>query len=216
MPFPQLLTRTALAATAAAVALPATASASTAPAPLPVCQAQSTFKAFTSFGDNRDYSLAPGGDFETGAAGWTLFNAAPVLGNEDLGILPGKFSLKLGVTNGSVVATTPEFCITQDHPTFRFLTKALTSNAYKTGLLTTITYRTAADPRNSRTETSTVGLAPSTKWTASSISPLATAIPASQFKYGVAVKLSFMVNGGTSSAGGLLIDDVLVDPYRRS
>jgi hypothetical protein len=74
-----------------------------------------------AFGDSRDYFVAPGGSFESGAtAGWQLSGGAKIAGgNEPFNVLgSGTSSLDLPA-GGS--ATSPVFCVDLNYPTFRFL-----------------------------------------------------------------------------------------------
>ena len=70
-----------------------------------------------SFKDNGLYFLAPGGDFEGGAAGWQLEGGAAVAGGSSafspLG--SGQHSLRLR----AVAATSPAFCVDERYPHFR-------------------------------------------------------------------------------------------------
>jgi hypothetical protein len=72
------------------------------------------------FGDQRQYFLAPGGDFEATTAGWQLDGGAHVVGgNEPFGVL-GNGAASLQLPAGSS-ATSPAFCVDLNYPTFRFL-----------------------------------------------------------------------------------------------
>jgi hypothetical protein len=72
------------------------------------------------FGDQRQYFLAPGGDFEATTAGWQLDGGATVVGgNEPFGVL-GNGAASLQLPAGSS-ATSPVFCVDLNYPTFRFL-----------------------------------------------------------------------------------------------
>jgi len=72
------------------------------------------------FGDQRQYFLAPGGDFEATTAGWELAGGARVTaGNEPFGVL-GNGAASLQLPAGSS-ATSPVFCVDLNYPTFRFL-----------------------------------------------------------------------------------------------
>jgi hypothetical protein len=216
-----LLPRALVAGLTAVAVLPAAASAAASPVPSPSgCGTTTTTKAFAAFQDQADYSLAPGGDFEHGSAGWSLLNAAIVSGNETAGVgAGGTHSLLLGASplGGAVMAVSPEFCITADNPTFRYVIKSNTAAPVASGLLTTIAYRTSLSPWVT-VETSTIGLQPSRSWVPSAVSPLATRIPAAAFAIpgGVHVRLSFLALPTTAMNGGLQIDDLMVDPYRRS
>jgi hypothetical protein len=72
------------------------------------------------FGDQRSYFVAPGGDFEGTTAGWQLDGGAKIVaGNEPFGVL-GSGGSSLQLPAGSS-ATSPEFCVDLNYPTFRFL-----------------------------------------------------------------------------------------------
>jgi hypothetical protein len=207
-------------ALAAAAVTPAAASAAVTATPAPsaqACASTATTQAFAKFQDFADYSLAPGGDFEHGAPGWTLINAAVVDGNETAGIAGGSHSLLLGASRfgGAIDATSPAFCVTADNPSFRFAIKSNTADAAASGLLVAIDYRVGNAPWIT-VQTSTIGLQPSRSWVPSAVSPLATKIPASVLATGLSVRLSFLAFPSTALAGGLQIDNLMIDPYRRS
>src|SRR4051794_17557794 len=63
-------------------ALPGTASAGVLVASAPSCANGATSQPFTQWGDSNNYFLAPGGNFESGAAGWTLNGARVVTDQE--------------------------------------------------------------------------------------------------------------------------------------
>ena len=70
-----------------------------------------TSPVFLRWGDHHNYALTPGGDFESGAAGWTLTGGARVVtGNESFNVGgPGQtHSLSLPVGSS---ATSPPMCI---------------------------------------------------------------------------------------------------------
>ena len=72
-------------------------------------------------GDQRQYFVAPGGDFESGSTvGWQFTGGAQIAGgNEPFGVLGGGAS-SLQLPAGSS-ATSPVFCVDLNYPTFRFL-----------------------------------------------------------------------------------------------
>ncbi|MDO9352847.1 MAG: hypothetical protein Q7T55_04090, partial [Solirubrobacteraceae bacterium] len=114
------IVRTAAALTAAA------AFAVAAPAAQAACVQAPTTKAFSKVGDQADYSVAPGGSFE-GTHGWTLAKGAKIVtGNESVGIVAGTKSLQLPV---GATATSPEFCVDETNPYFRFVAKPTGSMA---------------------------------------------------------------------------------------
>ncbi|MBO9534084.1 MAG: hypothetical protein J7513_14025 [Solirubrobacteraceae bacterium] len=218
-----MLLRQSLLSFAAVVGLGAMPAAATA-----ACVSAPTSKAFSKVGDNADYSVAPGGDFESGAAGWSLTGGAKVVGgNESLGwfkgsILPGSKALAMPV--GST-ATSPEFCVDETNPYFRFMAKADSSMA---GYEAIVIYRNAAGAVTSTQFTSSSEISwGSGNWVASKVSPLATKIPL-DLGATASVQLKFVSTGNAVAVGvGLwgrltggsvaqtLIDSVMVDPYRR-
>lgn len=211
----------AAAVTAAVAAAPAAASAACVQAP--------TTQAFSKVGDTAQYSLAPGGSFEAGTAGWTLTSGAKVVnGNESLGFLKGSVvagSKSLALPVGAT-ATSPEFCVDETNPYFRFMTKADSSMA---GFKAIVIYRNAAGAITNAQFTSSQEISwGDGNWGASKVSPLATKIPLSGANATASVQLSFVSTGNQvalgiggwgkltgGSVGQTLIDTVMVDPYRR-
>lgn len=211
----------AAAAAAAVAAVPAVASAACVPAP--------TSKAFSKAGDNADYSVAPGGDFESGAAGWSLSGGAKVVsGNETLGFFQGpvvKGSKSLSLPVGAI-ATSPEFCVDETNPYFRFMTKADNAMA---GYQAIVIYRNAAGAVTSTSFTSSLDITwGDGDWGPSKVSPLATKIPLTGPDATASVQLKFVSTGNpvalgiglwgkltSGSVGATSIDSVMVDPYRR-
>lgn len=174
-----------------------------------------TTKAFAKIGDNADYSLAPNGSFETGTTGWTLSNAKVVSGNETLGILPGAKSLALGggIISGATKITSPEFCVDQSHPYFRFLLKA---NGPVGIMSIAVQYTDAAGLQKTQTVQSNVAsnILPG-KWKASDLNPLSLNIPLVN-DGGQTAKVRLVFSSPMSMLGSSYnIDNVLVDPYRR-
>lgn len=203
------------------LAAPASASATaslpivSASNPAAACVEQPTTQAFLKFKDLADYSLAPSGDFETALKGWTLTNAKVVAGNETAGVLPGTRSLLLGasLSGGAAEAISPEFCITEDHPTFRFLTKNIATG--KSRLKTELVYRTLEDLDDIDDKTADIVYQESQMWAPSAINPLATELTESKLREGVLMRISFQVSSSVVKKGGVQIDNLLIDPYRR-
>lgn len=211
---------TALLAAGAVAAVPAAASAA--------CVEMPTSKAFSKVGDTADYSLAPGGNFENGAPGWTLAGGAKIVsGNETLGFLKGPIvsgSKALSMPVGST-ATSPEFCVDESHPYFRFMAKPASSMA---GYKAVVIYRDSAGSVQTSQFTSSQEITwGEGSWSASAVSPLAAKIPLDagetasvQLKFistgnPVAVGISFWGKFTGGDVGATNIDSVLVDPYRR-
>lgn len=194
-----------------------TAAATSAAKTVASCGANAVSQAFRRFGDTANYFLAPGGDFESSSPGWTLKNATLVSENETAGVKSGRRSLLLGASRyrGSSEAISPEFCISADHPTFRFVTRGNGYSRYQ-AITTTLYYRTLANPAVTKVERSDWAWQYSKQWAPSAINPLATKITDAELRAGVLVRLGFSVTDHTADNGGVLIDNVLIDPYRRT
>jgi hypothetical protein len=125
-------------AAGAAIAVAAASAAMSAPAHAGIltksatdCGDPTVSQAFKSYGDPSNYKVV--GDFENGAAGWTLTGGAKVVSG-DAGTRVGgagesySLSLPAGAT-----ATTPPVCVGLNEPTLRFNTRK------NSGLLSTMT-----------------------------------------------------------------------------
>jgi hypothetical protein len=86
------------------------------------CEAPVIERPFVSFGDERDYVLAPGGSFEDGLpAGWSLEGGAGIAaGNEPFNLRGLSDSSSLELPAGAS-ATSPTMCVDLDWPTMRFV-----------------------------------------------------------------------------------------------
>lgn len=87
------------------------------------CDEAASTQVFMPWMDVANYFLAPGGDFESGAAGWaTSGGAGAAAGNEPWNVTGGGSS-SLGLPAGSS-ATSPAVCVGIEHPTIRFFAKS--------------------------------------------------------------------------------------------
>lgn len=177
------------------------------------CPALPTTQAFKKYGDEAEYALLTRGDFESGTSGWSLFNAKTVSGNETGGVLAGARSLAFGGgwVSGPTIVSTPEFCVSTDHPYFRYMLKA---NGAVGLLATFISYKDSNGSLVRQQVTSNVAtnLFPG-KWKPSELNPLSIKLPIApgQTKK---VRLLF-VSPLSIGAASYNIDNVLIDPYRR-
>ncbi len=208
-------------ATPAPTPTPAPAPTTTpAPTPAPAatgCTPLPTTKAFSKFGDTADYYPAPGGSFESGQPAWKLTSGAKIVsGNENLGVTSGSKALQLGV---GATATSPEFCVDETQPSFRFASKVSSLDG---GYVALVLWRDSAG-KVTQSQFTASGLGTyynkATDWNPSAISPLATKIPLlSSGGKTATVQIMFI---GTMKAYGIFvgakatIDSVMVDPYRR-
>src|SRR3954470_11717984 len=110
---------TGLTGAALFAALPGSASAGILVASAPDCDNGANSQPFAQWGDDNSYFLAPSGNFESGAAGWSLGGANVKADQEPWRVAgdSGTHALSVGA-GGSVV--TPTMCIGLEHPTMRF------------------------------------------------------------------------------------------------
>lgn len=86
------------------------------------CPTQATTQPFQQFGDSADYFLAPNGGLESGSDGWKLSKASVVTGNETFFVRSPSDKRSLSIQRGGK-ATSPWFCVSSEHPTFRFFVR---------------------------------------------------------------------------------------------
>lgn len=85
----------------------------------PSCDNGATAQPFAGFGDQNDYSLVRGGDFESGAAGWDLEGSGVVADQEPWHVRSAGDSHALKLASGRT-ASSPTLCVGIEHPTMRF------------------------------------------------------------------------------------------------
>ena len=198
-------------ATGAAAALCAVGPATTAEASLietGACDGAALSQPFAQWGDQRSYKLAPGGDFE-GAHGWKLTGNARVVSGSEPYAATGKLgSRSLAIPAGSS-ATSPATCVNFDYPSFRFFSK---SSGGLLGLVPLVKVDILYGEGLAQVLPLPTGLAlPSSRWIANTDQLTLAAVGAT-------------LNGGeapvairiTSLFGTWSVDDVFVDPVRRS
>jgi hypothetical protein len=115
--------RSALAAAVAGAALfagaPSTASAGILVASAPSCDNGATSQPFAQWGDSNNYFLAPGGNFESGAAGWTLNGARVSSDQEPWRVNSDRGTHALVIPAGHSVVS-PTVCVGIENPSMRF------------------------------------------------------------------------------------------------
>lgn len=196
--FPALLAVSALLAPSSAIA--AGTSASTDCTPL-----GDGAPTFARWYDQALYAPAPGGSFEVGAPAWTLASGASLV-NEQNPNIAGKRSLAL---NANTTVQSPWFCAGVEHPTLRFFARG--AGAPTGVLLVQVVYRDASEATIIR-DVGTVTVAEVPGWGPAFARPLALAIPLlGSAKTPVAIRLK-----SVGVLSGWRVDDVYVDPYRRS
>src|SRR3954468_16541739 len=111
---------TGLTGAALFAALPGSASAGVLVASAPNCDNGANSQPFAQWGDDNNYFLAPGGGFETGAAGWTVGSGSGVTGDQEPWRVAGdNGSHALNIDAGRAVVS-PTICVGLEHPTMRF------------------------------------------------------------------------------------------------
>src|SRR3954463_8114997 len=101
-------------------ALPGSASAGVLVASAPDCDNGANSQPFAQWGDTNSYFLAPGGGFESGAAGWSLRGGSGVRGDREPWRVAGdNGSHALNIDAGRSVVS-PTICVGLEHPTMRF------------------------------------------------------------------------------------------------
>lgn len=171
-------------------------------APAAACDGSPLSRPFLPWLDAMQYAEAPGGDFEPGAPGWALAGGARVVeGNEPykVGGSSDRFSLSLPA-GGS--ATSPGFCAGITHPTVRLFAKG-------GGLLGSVRVDVLYTDGAGLLRSQSLGqVLPSATWQPTL--PLAT-LSGLPLLTGSKLALRF-----TASGAGFAIDDVYVDPFRRT
>ena len=195
-----------LAVVAFAAVAPAASAAQPADRPMAqvrdaACETGALSRVFAPWDDRALYTLAPGGDFETAAEGWTLegpasmaADSSPFLLGAALGV--GSLELEAGAT-----ALSPPICVETGFPTFRFMARSMGVDA---GVLTVeLVY--------SDDEAQPVGqVMPGAEWAPTRRVALAQG-RCSNPSGSASVQLRF-----TAAAGTVRVDDVYVDPrYHR-
>ena len=192
---------------AAALAVVPAASANAALIETDPCDDASLTQAFSLWGDNAWYKLAPKGDFESGLDGVTVKGARTVSGSEPWGVTGKVGARALELTAGDQV-TLPATCMNAGNPLFRMFTR---SSGGLLGLLPVLKVDVLYRDSALRILPIPAGVAlPSSKWQPSlhqlTLSVLGATLAGGEDMVGIRL---------TAVSGTWLVDDVLVDPYRR-
>lgn len=186
-------------ATAVALfALPAIAQAA--------CPSQPSSKAFQAFGDTANYSLLSNGAFESGTGGWTLSGASVVSGSETHKVHAATDSKSLAIAAKGRV-TSPAFCVSTDHPTFRLFSKRTSG----TWAVLNVSLRWSLD--GGATNTTMVGsITNGTSWAPTQSFGLAQVLGIWNATQTASVQI---ILDPEDSGGAWAVDDVYIDPYTR-
>jgi len=173
------------------------------------CHAQDLSRPFTRWLDPFSYTIVPGGTFENGASGWTLSGGAYAgAGNESFNVHGAGETRSLSLPARSS-AVSPAICVGIGHPTMRLFAKSSRSLLSLSTLRVDVLFEDAGG----KTRSLPIGLVTaSTSWQPSLPLPvLASLLPLLPGER-TAVAFRFTPQGGASWQ----IDDVYVDPFRRS
>jgi hypothetical protein len=198
--------RRAIFITAAALTATALTSASAVAsdsAPTGGCPAVATVQPFGPWQDFADYFLAPSGDIEDGAAGWTLAGGAqPVEGNEPYLVGGAGDHLALDMPARST-ATTASFCVGVEHRTMRFVARGPARGSLRIEAI--------FHAGNARQKSVRIGAVDGGgDWAVTDVMPMIVNETAADHGNAVPVALRFTARGSDAWQ----IDDVYVDPYR--
>jgi hypothetical protein len=163
------------------------------------CAARAFSTVFSTYRDNALYTLAPDGDFEAGAAGWTLSDGASVVDESSsvqLAAVLGAKSLQLAP---GATATTPAICVQRGFPAFRFVTKSADRGVLRVQVL----YANGKSKKTGR-------IAARSAWRVTRKLSLAQGRFHVKAGESANVQLKF-----TASRGTVRMDDVYVDPRYR-
>lgn len=151
---------------------------------------------FQPWGDSSLYVLAPGGDFESGAPGWTFAGGATLGSGNENSFVHGKGDKTSATIPAGGSVTTPAICIDQTMPTMRVFVSGV--NSAKASL----TVEALTSPTSGWQKVDKVK-------TTGDWSPALFKLKAKIESQ--TVQFRFSVDG----PGSYKIDDVYVDPYMR-
>jgi hypothetical protein len=209
------LTRMVIGVTSVAALTLGTPALADAATPAPLCQiaAISALQPFLAFSDPNGYVLAPGGSFEGGLAPWATTGAASIVeDNEPWRVGGPDHHRALSLAPGATAQTAP-MCVDSSFPAFRLFARG-TANR-KTPLNVQVILLDARGATLSKqtvqTDTQLAG-----GWRV--IEPLAlypTITSSSGAPINVATRMALRFST-PADGGSWRIDDVYVDPWRRS
>ncbi len=196
-----------LGGTAAGLALAASSAvlpvASAEAASATTCPATTLTQPFVKWSDSNNYSLVPGGSFETGEAAWTLSGGAKVAsGSETFAVTGKQGSSSLSLPAGAV-AQSPFTCVEPNDRTLRLFAHS-EGSASSVGVA--VVYQTVIG--NVAIPVGTAAL--NSGWAPTSTYHTGVLIGALLSEGSVHVALRF-----TAVSAGSRIDDVFIDPRMR-
>ena len=196
----------ALGSLAAALACAPAAQAGPLVASAPDCDDQELAQVFLPWLDPAHYTLAPNGGFESGSSKWDLSGGAQVAhGNESHYVGGANDSRSLSLPAGSS-ATSAAMCVGIEHPTLRIFARNTGSP------LGTMEAEVLFEDADGNVRSLTIGVfGAGPSWEPTAVMPIvANLLPLLPGDH-TPVAFRFTPHGGNWQ-----IDDVYVDPYRRS
>jgi hypothetical protein len=172
------------------------------------CSYSGAENVFSPWGDQRGYVLAPDGGFEAGGSGWQLNDGASVVAdNESYYLNDAGDSKSLSLPSGSS-AISPPVCMEIGTPSFRLV--ARNSGAPSSQLRVEAVYKLLGLVRTKTAGTLRAG---STWAPSQSISTVLTLSTIVGTLIPSAIEIRFTP---LDSSGKWQVDDVYIDPFRRS
>jgi hypothetical protein len=192
----------ALAAAAALVVAPASASAGPLVSSAINCAEQSLGQTFLPWADLANYTLNPGGDFES-ASDWSMSGGAAVVsGNEPFNVGSATDSNSLLLPAGAT-AISDSMCVGLGHPDIRFFAKSSNPTA-------TLRVQVLFEDAFGNVQSAPIGaVTAGSSWAPMAPVPIVVNLLPLLPNNLTAVAFKF-----TASGGSFQVDDVYVDPYR--
>ncbi len=173
------------------------------------CDDQALSQPFAPWLDLAQYTPLPGGDFESGAAGWALSGGSAVAsGSEPFHVAGASDAKSLKVPAGGS-ATSPAICVGIEHPTIRFFAKRNSGGPLG---LSTMRVEVLFENNLGLVESLSIGAVTGTSsWQPTlPMTVLASLLPLLPGEHTpVAFRFTSQLGGNWS------IDDIQVDPYQR-
>jgi hypothetical protein len=167
------------------------------------CPVQTSTTALAKFGDNASYYLLTGSSFEGGSSGWSLNHAEVVSEENGTG---GSHAVMIS-PNGS--ATSPEFCVSSEYPTFRFFARTVgRTSMFGSSLTASLRWN---DSVGFGHDVTVATLQPGGRWTLTPVLKLASALPL--WMPNATLKVRLVLEAGFGSQWA--VAGVYIDPYSR-
>ncbi len=172
------------------------------------CSYSGAEKVFSPWGDQRNYVLAPDGGFEAGGSGWQLSRGAAVVeGNESHYLNDAGDSKSLSLPAGSSAAS-PPVCMSIDTPSFRLVARNTGNPSSR--LRVEAVYKLLGLVRTKTAGTLQAGSAWAPTQSVSTVLTLST-IVGTLIPSAIEIRFTPL-----DSSGRWQVDDLYIDPFRRS